>query len=1007
MNIPFLDNLSLRMKAFYMLSLPILGMIWLATLLVTVTWEKHENAVMLDKLVVIADSAVKILPLLQIERGMSAIFIGSEGERFHAKLPAQRNRVDSAIEDFMQVVSNPDIDLLPSKHQKVLKGLISQLARIKDLRIRVDKLSLDPLAAIKSYSLLTGQIIHVTRMIPQFSQFASVSADATAYSSVVEVMEFAGIERATVASGLVNGVLSATQWIRQSTMASKQQAALDVLPELLDTQSNTFANQQLSVPAVSTVTDIRANIAYVQLRTHHAKELLAGLGFGGLRDDFNNLQRTGSPEHESAFNQKYRAVSDALQRFQALTGLTAQDEEDLSAVSQLLMAYSSRVSDAYIGAQLLATERAANQALHRLVDPKMGLDVAGVFGVWSSYISQLIKIQERIGETMISKTKAIKADAEVELWNEGAIKFALLVLTGMLSFYLGRSVMKQLGGDPAELQRMISHIAEGDLDVLINVDPEHASGCVANVHQMRATLKANNVVIGRSQKALDSISANVMLADENYNIIYINDSLIEMFRNAETDIQSVLPQFSVGKLIGSNMDMFHGDPERIRRVVETLTEPYKSNVEIGPRTMTWVVTPIYDESKKRQGTVIEWKDRTEQVSVEKEIEGVVNACSHGALNHRLDMDGKKGFYRTLAAGMNQMLEVNEGVVCETRRVLGALAKGDLTQTIEKDYEGAYAELKNHANTTVSTFMTIIGRIQDASRTVRVAASEISKGNVNLSQRTESQASSLEETAASMEEMTGIVKKNAAGAQESSALSAAARGLAEQGGEIVGKAVIAMGEINESSKQIAEIISVIDEIAFQTNLLALNAAVEAARAGEQGRGFAVVAGEVGKLAQRSASAAKEIKDLIDDSSNKVNEGARSVNASGEMLKEIVTSVAQVNELISEISGASQEQSSGIGQVNAAVLQMDEATQQNAALVEEVAAASETMEEQVLTLNELVSFFRVTAGSGEVSQISTLQSMSAAQPTKASGSLAATGAATGTYGGARDDDDWEEF
>jgi methyl-accepting chemotaxis protein len=237
-----------------------------------------------------------------------------------------------------------------------------------------------------------------------------------------------------------------------------------------------------------------------------------------------------------------------------------------------------------------------------------------------------------------------------------------------------------------------------------------------------------------------------------------------------------------------------------------------------------------------------------------------------------------------------------------------------------------------------------------------------QGNIHLSQRTEQQASSLEATAASMKEMTSTVKQNADNASQANQLASAARDQAQNGGAVVGEAVAAMSRINESSRQIADIIGVIDEIAFQTNILALNAAVEAARAGEQGRGFAVVATEVRSLAGRSAAAARQIKDLIHDSVKKVEAGSVLVGRSGETLKQIVVSVKKVSEIVAEIAAASREQSSRIDLVNTAVMQMDEMTQQNAALVEQATAASESMAEQAGELNKLMARYRVADATG---------------------------------------------
>jgi len=292
-----------------------------------------------------------------------------------------------------------------------------------------------------------------------------------------------------------------------------------------------------------------------------------------------------------------------------------------------------------------------------------------------------------------------------------------------------------------------------------------------------------------------------------------------------------------------------------------------------------------------------------------------------------------------------------------RDIAAGIAKGDLTQRIADDGRDEPGELLRALQAMQSSLAGLVGEVGQASQSIGTSASEVAAGNADLSGRTEQAASNLQQTASSMEQLTGTVRQSADAASQASQLSSSASDVARRGGEAVQQVVATMDEINTSSRRIADIIGVIDGIAFQTNILALNAAVEAARAGEQGRGFAVVAGEVRSLAGRSADAAREIKALISASVERVESGTQQVQRAGDTMNEIVASVQRVNDIIGDISAAASEQSQGIGQVNSAVTQLDQMTQQNAALVEESAAASESLREQATRLSAAVQRFRV--------------------------------------------------
>lgn len=307
-------------------------------------------------------------------------------------------------------------------------------------------------------------------------------------------------------------------------------------------------------------------------------------------------------------------------------------------------------------------------------------------------------------------------------------------------------------------------------------------------------------------------------------------------------------------------------------------------------------------------------------------------------------------------------------VAKALKLANTVASGDLTSRIEVESTDEMGELLQALKQMNESLVRTVNSVKAGTDTIATASGQIASGNADLSSRTEEQASSLEETASSMEELTSTVKQNADNARQANSLAVSASEVASKGGAVVTLVVDTMGAINESSKKIADIIGVIDGIAFQTNILALNAAVEAARAGEQGRGFAVVASEVRNLAQRSAAAAKEIKTLIGDSVEKVDAGGKLVNQAGATMHEIVESVKRVTDIMAEIMAASDEQTAGIEQINQAIAQMDQVTQQNAALVEEAAAASEAMQEQAGNLAQVVSVFKVDGAQANITRSS---------------------------------------
>ncbi len=458
----------------------------------------------------------------------------------------------------------------------------------------------------------------------------------------------------------------------------------------------------------------------------------------------------------------------------------------------------------------------------------------------------------------------------------------------------------------------------------------------------------------RIRVALDNVASSVVLADTDKRIIYLNHAAQALFRHNRDSLRRNNPAVDVDQPQGTRIDSLL---KGLNKLNDTQTD--STELHIGDTTLKVTGTPVENDDGERLGTALELADRTTEVAVEKEIDTLVEAARAGDLSKRIDTASKTGFFRQLGEGFNALLDELSHIFGDIATAMSHLAEGDLTHKSDKTYSGTFGEVQRDIDKTMHNLSDVLQRLQTSAEAIGDTAEEISAGNNSLSMRTEQQAANLEETASSMEELTSTVQHNADNAQQANQVAASARLSAEKGGEVVNNAIAAMQAIDKSSSRIAEIIGVIDEIAFQTNLLALNASVEAARAGEQGRGFAVVATEVRNLASRSADAAKEIKELIQDSVEKVNTGSSLVNESGERLEALVEGVRKVGDIIAEIAAASAEQSEGIAQVNNAVTSIDELTQQNAALAEQTSAASAGLLDKAGEMRDLVGFFRLDA------------------------------------------------
>ena len=580
----------------------------------------------------------------------------------------------------------------------------------------------------------------------------------------------------------------------------------------------------------------------------------------------------------------------------------------------------------------------------------------------------------RLGTRAISSTNGLVLATvpELELMLDSRISnlearfFWILGLSGLIGAFAVWATLAVLKDVIVRLHRVIDifdGIKAGEFDQHIDLSRRDELGRVMRaLEDMKLTLaqsamtdKQQRDEILKVQQALEQVDTSIMMADNDRNIVYMN-------RAAKSLYSRMIPQFgdkahssSGSDFSGLNMDMFHKTPRHQRDLLENLTQPYKTHVKVGDFGFNITAAPVFGDEDERLGTVVEWVDVTEQIASEEAIESIIEAAAQGDLTQRIELEGKSGFYLEVATKLNRLMDQIAGAVDETARVLDALANGELNKTVKGHFQGVFGKLQHDANVTGKRLTDVVSKLQEVATTVSSGANEIAEANRDLSARTEIQSANVEETAASMEQMSTGLKSTSEISQTANQLTQKTTGKASDGTEVVNNAIEAMQAIDSSSQKIAEIITVIDEIAFQTNLLALNASVEAARAGEQGRGFAVVAGEVRSLAQRSAAAAKEIKHLIADSGERVRAGSELVNESGLKLQQIKDSIIELAEMIARIDVNAREQANGVEQVSVAVCQMDSAIQQNAAMVEQTANASAIMADQAKQMMSLLSYF----------------------------------------------------
>ena len=507
---------------------------------------------------------------------------------------------------------------------------------------------------------------------------------------------------------------------------------------------------------------------------------------------------------------------------------------------------------------------------------------------------------------------------------------------------MGESINKLVRSHIDDTLRVVSTVSdysEGRLDTVMPRLPGDKARINEAIDKVQKSLKdageASTFNL-RIRLSLDSLPVCVTISNADALLVHATPpakELLKLFGG---------PGFDTQAFYGNKLSTLFKNPEDSARFDQAVRSGETVDMEIQGRKLRLLARPVQNEAGQPIGRITQWLDRTDEIASEQEVSSIVSAAAHGDLSGRVSLDGKSGFFANLSAAMNQLLDTSEGVMSDTARALAALAEGDLTHRITRDYDGLFGQVKNSANTTATNLANVIEEVRSTSSALTGAAGQVSATAQSLSQAASEQAASVEQTSASMDTMAASIAQNSDNAKVTDGMATKASREATEGGQAVSQTVGAM-------KQIASKIGIVDDIAYQTNLLALNAAIEAARAGEHGKGFAVVAAEVRKLAERSQQAAKEIGELATSS-------VATAEHAGKLLDEIVPSIQKTSELVQEIAAASSEQSESVVQIGGAMGQLSKATQQNASASEELAATSEELSGQAELLQQSIAFFK---------------------------------------------------